>query len=306
MARSKSSFVVHLEYYPLRGLLRMLQILPPALCRKACSSLLHGILFFLPNRRRLIQKQIEVSFPDFAPEEHRRIARQSVDNLAQGLAMFARIPLMTDDMMEKKVEIEGFEHIREAFRQGRGMITFTAHYGCWELMAIYVTRLYPKISMLVRPLDNPLLDAMVSAVRECGGGGVIDSRRVFKDGIRLLRDNGILGILIYQNFHKGGVFVNFFGRLACTTTGPARVARKTGVPIVLGLVIWDSKLKKYRLRFDPVEWINCQNPEEEIQVNTANFTRLLEEYIRRFPDHWLWVHRRWKTRPEGDPPLYPF
>ena len=89
-------------------------------------------------------------------------------------------------------------------------------------------------------------------------------------------------------------------------TGPARVARKTGVPIVLGLVIWDAKLKKYRLRFDSVEWIKRDDPEEEILVNTANFTRLIEEYARRYPDQWLWVHRRWKTRPPGEPPLYPF
>jgi len=271
----------------------MLQILPPALCRKACSSLLHGILFFLPNRRRLIQKQIEVSFPDFAPEEHRRIARQSVDNLAQGLAMFARIPLMTDDMMEKKVEIEGFEHIREAFRQGRGMITFTAHYGCWELMAIYVTRLYPKISMLVRPLDNPLLDAMVSAVRECGGGGVIDSRRVFKDGIRLLRDNGILGILIDQNFHKGGVFVNFFGRPAATSTLVPVLARRTGCAVLPMHNIWQGG--KIRIICEPPVLLSRHpDPHQAVEEDTQTLTSIVEGWVRQDPGQWLWLHNRWK------------
>jgi KDO2-lipid IV(A) lauroyltransferase len=116
-----------------------------------------------------------------------------------------------------------------------------------------------------------------------------------------------VGILMDQNMLPGeGEFVDFFGCLACTTTGPARVAKKTGVPIVLGLVIWDSKLKKYRLRFDSVEWLKRENPEEEIVANTANFTRLIEEYVRRYPDQWLWVHRRWKTRPPGELPLYQF
>ena len=101
-----------------------------------------------------------------------------------------------------------------------------------------------------------------------------------------------------------GVFVDFFGHAACTTSGPARIARRTGVPVVLGLVIWDEKLKKYRLRFDAVEWIQRDDPEEEIVANTAHFTKLIEEYVRRYPDQWLWVHRRWKTRPPGEPSLY--
>jgi KDO2-lipid IV(A) lauroyltransferase len=114
-----------------------------------------------------------------------------------------------------------------------------------------------------------------------------------------------VGVLADRNMLSNeGVFVDFFGLPACTSTGPARVARKTGVSIVLGLVIWDVKLKKYRLRFEPVEWLKRDDPEEEILANTANFTHLLEEYVRRYPDQWLWVHRRWKTRPPGEPPLY--
>jgi Kdo2-lipid IVA lauroyltransferase/acyltransferase len=103
-----------------------------------------------------------------------------------------------------------------------------------------------------------------------------------------------------------GAFVDFFGRLACTTTGPARIARRTSAPIVLGLVIWDAKLKKYRLRFDAVKWIKKDDPEEEVLANTANFTKLIEAYVRRYPEQWLWVHRRWKSRPPGEGRLYPF
>ena len=94
------------------------------------------------------------------------------------------------------------------------------------------------------------------------------------------------------------------GPLAPQRVRPAS-RRKTGAPVILGLVIWDAKLKKYRLRFDAVEWIKRDDPEEEIRANTANFTRLIEDYARRYPEQWLWVHRRWKTRPPGEPPLYP-
>ena len=124
--------------------------------------------------------------------------------------------------------------------------------------------------------------------------------------MRALHRGEAVGILMDQNMLPGeGVFVDFFGRAACTTTGPARIARKTGAPIVLGLVIWDASLKRYRLRFEPVEWIKREDPEEEVIVNTSHFTRLIEEYVQRYPDQWLWVHRRWKTQPPGEPPLYP-
>src|SRR5258706_3565263 len=195
MARNKNSFTVRAEYYSLRGLLGILKVLPWSLSQTAARGLVNSVLFFIPKRRRLIQEQLELSFPERTSAECRELADQSVANLGRLLAIYPRISSMSDAEMEKTVEIEGFEHIREAFRRGKGMITFTAHYGCWELMAIYVTRLYPKIAMVVRPLDNPRLDEMVSAVRGSGGGGVIDSRRVFKDGLRLLRGNGILGNL---------------------------------------------------------------------------------------------------------------
>jgi KDO2-lipid IV(A) lauroyltransferase len=125
--------------------------------------------------------------------------------------------------------------------------------------------------------------------------------------LRAFKRGEAVGILMDQNMMADeGAFVPFFGRPACTTTAPARLARRAGVPIVLGLVIWDSELRKYRLRFDPVDWIKRDIAEDEILANTANFTRLIENYVRRYPDHWLWVHRRWKTRPPGEPPLYPF
>jgi KDO2-lipid IV(A) lauroyltransferase len=159
---------------------------------------------------------------------------------------------------------------------------------------------------VVRQLDNPLIDSLIERYRSRSGGHAIEKTRFGAQALRAFKNGEAVGILMDQNMMPGeGEFVEFFGRSACTTTAPARLARRTGVPIVLGLVIWDSKQKKYRLRFDSVEWIKRENAEEEILANTANFTRLIEDYVRRYPDHWLWVHRRWKTRPPGEPPIYP-
>ena len=164
---------------------------------------------------------------------------------------------------------------------------------------------YP-LNFLVRELDNPRLDAFITRYRCLSGGHAIEKRESARQILRAFQRGEAVGILADQNMLASeGVFVEFFGRPACTTSAPARLARKLGVPIVLGLVIWDNKLKKYRLRFDSVEWIKCDDAEAEILANTANFTRLLEDYVRRYPEQWLWVHRRWKTRPPGEPPLYP-
>jgi Kdo2-lipid IVA lauroyltransferase/acyltransferase len=298
MARSKSSITIQVEYNFFRGLLRILRILPISLSRQVSLALLNVILFFIPKRRRLIQKQLEDSFPNLTPAQCREFAKQSVYNLARLMAIYPRIASMTDAEMEKTVEIEGFEHIREAFRKGKGMITFTAHYGCWELMAIYVTRLYPKIAMVVRPLDNPLLDAMVSAVRGSGGGGVIDSRRVFKDGLRLLRDNGILGVLIDQNFYKGGVFVVFFGRPAATNTLVPILARRTGCAVLPMHNVW--KGNKIRIICEAPVTLSA-NPDSQAAIveDTQKLTSIVEGWVRRDPGQWMWLHHRWKRAPES-------
>ena len=296
MSRSKSFLAIKAEYYPLRGLLGLLRVLPPDLSRRLCLGLLRGVLFFLPKRRRLIQSQLEASFPERTPEECGVLAARSVENLARGMAIFARIPSMSDEAMEELVEIEGFEHIRAAFERGKGMITFTAHHGCWELMAIYVTRLYSRISMLVRPLDNPRLDALVGAVRGCAGGGVIDSRRVFKDGLRLLRANGILGILIDQNFHEGGVFVDFFGRPAATSTLVPILARRTGCAVLPMHNVWRGN--KLRIICEPPVALSPHpDPHQAIAEDTQTLTSIVEGWVRRDPGQWMWLHNRWKRRP---------
>jgi KDO2-lipid IV(A) lauroyltransferase len=223
------------------------------------------------------------------------------------LADYSHFPRWNRDNIESLIIYDGFENYARAQSQGRGVLFLTAHFGNWELGS-FAHGLYGyPCHFVVRELDNPLIDRLVNRYRCRSGGKSIDKSEFARGVLRAFAQGHAVGVLIDQNMLLNeGVFVDFFGRLACTTTGPARVARKAGVPIVLGLVIWDAKLKKYRLRFDAVEWIKREDPEEEILANTANFTRLIEDYARRYPDQWLWVHRRWKTRPPGEPPFYPF
>ncbi len=260
-----------------------------------------------PRLRRVGLFNLRLAFPDWTDRSRRRVLFNLFRNFGRMLADFAHFPRWNRGNIERLIIYDGFENYARAQSQGKGVLFLTAHFGNWELGSFaHGVYGYP-CHFVVRELDNPLLGALINCYRCMSGGKAIEKGDFARQVLRAFAQGKAVGVLIDQNMSPSeGVFVDFFGRLASTTTGPARLARKTRVPIVLGLVIWDSKLKKYRLRFDPVEWIQRDDPEEEIVVNTANFTRLIEEYARRYPEQWLWVHRRWKTRPPGEPPLYPF
>jgi len=223
------------------------------------------------------------------------------------LADFAYFPRIHRENVESLIIYDGFEAYAEARAEGNGVLYLTAHFGNWELSSFAHGIYGHPVSFIVRELDNPLVDRLINRYREMGGGRAIEKRDAARAVLRTFRQGGGVGILCDQNMLPAeGVFVDFFGIPACTTTAPARFARKSGAAIILGLAVWDEKLKKYRLRFERIRWIRREDPDEEILVNTQNFVRLLESYVRRYPEQWLWVHRRWKTRPPGEASIYPF
>jgi len=296
-----------LEHFIAFSLLRLLGWLPHHWARAVCA-VLGGLAYWLwPRLRRVGLFNLNLAFPEWRDSERRRVLLGLFRNFGRMLADFAHFPYWNRENIERLIIYDGFENFEHARRQGRGVLFITAHFGNWELGSFaHGVYGYP-CHFIVRELDNPLIDALINRYRCLSGGKAIEKRDFAREVLRAFKQGEAVGILIDQNMLAAdGVFVDFFGCLACTSTGPARIAQKTGAPIVLGLVIWDSKTKKYRLRFDPVEWIKTEDPEQEILVNTANLTRRIEGYVRRYPDQWLWVHRRWKTRPPGEPPLYPF
>jgi len=158
----------------------------------------------------------------------------------------------------------------------------------------------------MRPLDNPHLDALVRRYRTLHGNKPILKDDPARELLRAMKQGSTVGILMDTNMTPPeGIFVNFFGIPACTASGLARIALRTEAAVVPGFTLWDPVLRKYRLRFDPaVQLIRTGNNEQDIQANTQLFTKVIEDFVRRYPDQWLWVHRRWKTRPPGLPPLY--
>jgi KDO2-lipid IV(A) lauroyltransferase len=303
----KLRFRHRVEFWAARTVLSLLGWLPHKLARGLCVFLAALSHAFWPRLRRVGLFNLRIAFPDWTDKQRRRVLFAEFRNLGRMLADFAHFPHFNRDNIERLIIYDGFENYDEARKKGRGIIFLTAHFGNWELGSFaHGVYGYP-CNFVVRKMDNPLIDEMINRYRCASGGRAIEKREFARQALKAFERNEAVGILMDQNMLPGeGTFVDFFGLPASTTTGPARVARRTGAPVILGLVIWDSKLKKYRLRFDRLDWIKCGDPEKEIVMNTANFTRRIEEYIRRYPDQWLWVHRRWKTRPPGEPPLYPF
>ena len=307
MADCKPSLRHRMEYWAARAVLLFLGALPYGAARAICAALAALSYGLWPKLRRIGLWNLRLAYPGWTPRERRRVLFATFQNLGRMLASFAHFPRWNRQNIEQFIVYDGFERFERARNEGNGVLFLTAHFGNWELGSFaHGLHGYP-VNFVVRKLDNPLIDALINRYRCLSGGRPVEKSDFARQALRALRRNESVGILMDQNMLlPEGVFVDFFDRLACTTFGPARVAQKTGAPLVLGLVVWDATLRKYRLRFERVDWIHGACPEEEIRVNTENFTRLLESTIRQYPSQWLWVHRRWKTRPPGEPSLYPF
>jgi KDO2-lipid IV(A) lauroyltransferase len=224
------------------------------------------------------------------------------------VAEFARFPKYTKENIESAVVLDGHENFLAGQSRGRGVLYLTGHIGAWELSS-YAHALYGfPLHYMARPLDNQPLDAMVNTYRGLSGNKPIYKNEAARTMLRVLKDAGTVGVLADQNtMPEEGVFVDFFGTSACTTTGVARVALHTDAAVVPGYAFWDENLRKYRLRFEPpVELIRTGDTERDVFENTQRFAKVLEDIIRRYPGQWVWIHARWKNRPKGEAPLYDF
>jgi Kdo2-lipid IVA lauroyltransferase/acyltransferase len=262
--------------------------------------------YFHARLRRVGYINLQLALPALGEGERRTIVRQVFRNLGKLLVEFAQFPKITRENISRLVEYEGFENYQRAAERGRGVLMLTGHFGAWELCAFAQGAYGHPLSFLVRPLDNPLLDRMVNHYRELSGNRTINKNRAVKQVLETLKGGDDVGFLIDVNtLRDQGIFCDFFGIPACSTTGLAVFALRSDAPVVPGFLVWDQELKKHRLKFEPeIPLIRTGDFKEEVRLNTARFTREIEECARLYPEQWLWVHKRWHTRPEGEPDLY--
>ncbi len=294
-----------LEYALAWVLLKLVGALPRPLAR-AAGITIAWIVFFLHRKlRRVGMRNLQLAFPEKSRRERKKILRGVFTSLGRQVAEVCLFPKYTRENVGKTVVYEGFENFERALARGKGVLFLTAHLGAWELSAFAHSLYGYPLNIVMRPLDNPYLDRLTCEYRTMHGNKAVD--KDFARGlIAAMRKGETVGVLMDTNMIASqGVFVDFFGIQACTASGVARVALKTDAAIVPGFTIWDPALNKYRLRFDAaVKLVRTGNTESDVVANTALFTKIIEDYVRRYPDQWLWVHRRWKTRPEGEKGLY--
>jgi KDO2-lipid IV(A) lauroyltransferase len=297
-----------LAYAVVWSLVKFVGALPRSAARALAVALTRVLLAFAPKLRKTAEFNLKLAFPEWTDAQRQATLHGMVRSLGWMAAEFARMPRYNRENIEDVIVLDGNENFLEGQRRGKGVLFLTAHLGAWELSSFAHALYGYPLRYMARPLDNARLDALVNRYRGLSGNQPIFKNESARTMLKVLKDTGTVGILADQNtLPAEGAFVDFFGVPACTTSGIARVALHTDAAVVPGYAVWDEALKKYRLRFEPpLELIRTGDAERDILENTQRFAKVTEEIIRNYPEQWVWVHARWKTRPKGETPLYDF
>jgi Kdo2-lipid IVA lauroyltransferase/acyltransferase len=282
------------------------RLLPRRLARGVGAAIAAGAFHGLGRLRKVGIRNLELAFPEKTGSEREEILRSVYRNLGYLLAEFCKMPGYTAEGASEFIRYEGLENFIRARERGKGVLVLTGHLGAWELSSFYHSLMGMPMGMVIRRLDNPLVDAFVNRIRCLHGNRVIHKNDFARGLIASMRTGETVGILMDTNMTPPqGVFVPFFGVTACTASGMARIAAKTGAAVVPGFLLWEESERRYVLHFgEELEVVHTGDAEKDALVNTAVFTAAIEGYVRRYPEQWLWMHRRWKTRPQGEVGIY--
>jgi KDO2-lipid IV(A) lauroyltransferase len=303
---SKSYLQINLEYLVARALLAIFGWLPLRMALSVGSTLGRGAYYCSGRLRRTGQRNLELAFPDFTLTERRRLLHGCFQSMGRLLGVFSQFDTADTQTLQSIVECEGLENIDAARQSGRGVILFTGHVGAWELSSFALSLFGHPLSFLVRRIDNPKIEKLVDERRERLGNRTIDKRSAAREMLQILQGGGTLGILVDLNtLDREGIFVDFFGVPASTTFMLAKLALRTEAAVLPVFAPWDRERGRFLLKIDePLTVARSGDDEDDVRRLTQLFTGVVEKYVRRYPDQWLWIHRRWKTRPPGEPGLY--
>jgi KDO2-lipid IV(A) lauroyltransferase len=297
----KSALSIELEYWAALFVVGSLRAAPLGIAN-SLGRFYAGLLDrAMPRLRRIAMRNLEMVFPAKSLAERTHIADGVFASIGRLLVAFARFPSIDKNSVSEWIRYEGYEHFEEALRRGKGALFATGHLGNWELSAFSHALMSRPMHVVVRALDNPKIDAMVERRRGFSGNTIVSKRDFVRPILRALRQNEAVGILVDQNSSLDeGVFVDFFGIPACVGTGFAKLAAHSGAAVIPGFALWSERDKRYVLKFYPIVEMTG-----DAAADTLAVQKRLQEAIAEYPDQWLWIHRRWKTRPPGEPALYP-
>ena len=303
---SKSNLQINLEYLMARSLLAIFGWLPARGSLLVGSRLGRVGYYFSGRLRRTGQRNLELAFPEISQKDRRRLLRGCFENLGRLLGVFSQFATADTRTLQSLIECEGLEHIDAARESSRGVILFTGHVGAWELSSFALSLFGYPLSFLVRRIDNPKIEKLIEERRERLGNRTIDKRSAAREMLLILQGGGTLGILVDLNtLAREGIFVDFFGVPASTTFMLAKLALRTEAAVLPVFAPWDPERRRFLLKIDePLSVARSGDDEDDVRRLTQLFTGIVEKYVRRYPDQWLWIHRRWKTRPPGEPGIY--
>ena len=289
-----------LEYMLARTAIAVVRVLPHWMARWIGSAL--GLLVYVVDvpHRRIASRNLAVAFPTRTPAERRAIARGAFKHFGRLLFELLKFSTLTNAQMLKRVEFEGAERARSAYAQGKGVLFVTGHFGSWELHSLAHGVEFEGIGVLARALDNPLLNALLERIRQRTGNFVIYRRETVRRVMRALDAGHGVAILIDQHImSRDAIYVDFFSRPAATTSLVAALALRTGAPIIPVFAL-PLPRGRYKLIYEhPVEPPPADAP-DAVRDFTQRCTDVLEMYVRRNPEQWLWMHRRWRELPENE------
>jgi Kdo2-lipid IVA lauroyltransferase/acyltransferase len=297
-----------LEYSAARSALATLGRLPAPAAYSAGRAMGKLAYLFAGDLRRTGAINLCLAFPEKTEEERAQLLRETFDNLGRLLGFFSQMQSRSREELKQFIEVQGLENLEAAKAvHGNRLILFTGHLGAWELTSFGLSLVNHPFTFLVRRLDNPRIEEMVDQVRRKFGNETIDKLSAARLMLKILRSGETpLGLLPDLNtLDDEAIFVDFMGVPAATTFVVAKLAVRTKTPLVPVFAPWSEEKGKYLLIVEPLIPVKTTGDEEmDVRELTIQLTQRIENQIRRYPGQWLWIHKRWKTRPPGEPPIY--
>lgn len=298
--KRRSAFRDCAEYSLVRVLFVWLRLLPDSLSLALARVMAHAVRHLVPRLTRVALRNLELAMPETSMPQRQAIVLGLFDSVARLLWVIAKTSSGKRERINKYLKIQNLEIVQQAYEQGHGILFATGHIGAWELSAMGFASLVQPMDVLARPLDNALLDSWVTRIRSATGNRILAKSGTLREVLRALGANRAVGFLVDHNVISSDLcFIRFFGIETAASTVFAKLAARSGAAVIPGFAFWEERERCFVLRFyDPVPVTG-----DEV-ADTQEIHSRLESVIREYPDQWLWIHRRFKTRPPGGKPLY--
>ncbi|HXN87615.1 MAG TPA: lysophospholipid acyltransferase family protein [Candidatus Binataceae bacterium] len=306
MPRQIGGVRAQIEYLPVAALMRMFAAMPLARAIKAGAALGSIIARGDLGNRPIALKNLEIAFPELDSAARAKILLAMYRNWGRVLAEWPHSGKLNRANIESFVTYDGVENLNHALKlaERSGVLVLTAHYGNFELLPLAHSIYGYRLAMVHRPLRNPIIDERIRTMRSSFGAEIVERKQAGLSVVKYLRQKWHVAAALDLDV-RNGVFVDFFGTKACTSDALARIAKATRAPVVPAFMVREGDTARHRITVLPViEMVSTRDREADVIENTQRMTAAIEMMIRRHPEHWNWIHRRWKTRPPGEQRFY--